>query len=125
MVFLCINSFYNFFNYRTEKKKRKKQIKVNIVFIVLLLGTIFFNFATVQMDIINNNTVMMQYTSASYHPEGNPQFLVKPYWFENDNKVVELSIVTNVPKGLKNGTVIYSKYSRVLLEYSGTTIERW
>ncbi len=86
------------------------------------LAGIFTILIPIQLDINQNNTVQTNYsTGYLYTQSAHKSFsLATPYLFETDDYNIELSVVNGMPKKVKNGTIIYSKHSRVLLEYSGT-----
>lgn len=82
-------------------------------------------FIPVQLDISKNSVIQVNYSDGFIYTQStNKDFsFATPYIFEtNENYNIELSAVDEIPQKVKNGTIIYSQRSRVLLDYTGKDV---
>lgn len=104
------------------KKKRKKVIIAELIIMIFALAGVLTVLIPVGLDISKNNIVQVNYSTGYLYTQSTHKSisLATPYLFETDsNYNIELSVVDGMPKKIKDGTIIYSKHSKVLLEYSG------
>lgn len=111
--------------------KKKKRIKIIIAELCILIFSfigIVSIFVPVQLDISKNDIIQVGYSSGYLYTqsEHSELSLATPYYFKTDKGYnIELSVVDGMPNEIKNGTIVYSKRSKVLLKYTGETVKEW
>lgn len=108
--------------------KDKKISKVFLVDVFLIVGVIVIGLihtVPVQMDIKENSVEKVSFETAYYHNQsymnGDSMLGLNPVLVElDDGTKLELGDSTfDFPFEVENGTIIYAKHSKIILEYSG------
>ena len=114
----------------SKKKGRKLNIKSSLLFAILVFFVIvleLINIIPVSLDIKENSVESIEYSTAYVSNQDKPNSLWKvPILVEGSNgpMITLQNTSEDFPYATENGTIIYAKHSKIILEYSAKVIHK-